>query len=151
MKPCNEPCPKCGNNDIHRLFRTVGDNWSSMIRSQHPAITTRWYKHDGYYCNTLADHIQHHCRCCQYEWFTDPLSTGEKEEKEPVNPLPHPLYWYDPTEDRGEELLWKNPEAQLLILTNVTYRIDKAKYIKYGWLTTADEEVRCFAFIPPVK
>lgn len=62
-KPCEQTCQKCGSSDIHREFVFKG---------------TRIAKANGTYldtkCSMAKDIIRSHCRCCQYEWDTNPLS-----------------------------------------------------------------------------
>lgn len=70
-KPCDYTCEKCGSGDVLLKFYTKGD-------SIHEGLNQN--KEDGNfiiraYCRKEAkrDHIEYHCRTCQYEWRTLPL------------------------------------------------------------------------------
>jgi len=55
------------------------------------------------------------------------------------------IVWFE-CDDRGERLLKNNPNNRVLVLTDVTFRIDYAKYIQNGRLVTANENVIRFTF-----
>jgi hypothetical protein len=72
IKPCELPCEKCGSLDVNRQFYAKGSN------AQAPSYGTIKNKFFHNPCNThhnqaTADHIHHHCRCCQYAWATRPI------------------------------------------------------------------------------
>ena len=52
-------------------------------------------------------------------------------------------------DDEGESLLKKNPDNLVLVETDITYRVDYAKYIENGRLRTSLENVIRFAFLKP--
>ncbi len=73
--PCALKCPKCGSDDIHREFHEKGNNWSTVLsevreRENALVVIDKW---DG---RAKRDCIIHHCRGCQYEWETEPLSSN---------------------------------------------------------------------------
>lgn len=71
--PCKISCIKCGSNDINRIYRKKGDYVSigmgekAIDRPPYLAIDIPW----GW--SVLQEHINHHCRVCQYDWQTEIL------------------------------------------------------------------------------
>ena len=67
LKPCNDPCCKCGSKDIHRnhYFKDEGVYNESFDRCKNKHAT-------GSYHNFIAtrEHIDHMCKCCHYRWQT---------------------------------------------------------------------------------
>ena len=49
-------------------------------------------------------------------------------------------------DDENEELIRQHRDNLCLIETDITFRIDRAQYIQNGRLTTANEDVKRFAF-----
>lgn len=73
MKPCNIHCPKCGSMDVYRLFRAKGTKMRVDYGDNTPK-TNKWQRWDDSYGGvSLKDHIDHHCRMCQYDWQGAPL------------------------------------------------------------------------------
>ena len=75
--PCELPCPKCGSADIHREFHRKGDRLDLSREEFEKKRTNKfirvaddaWERSDY-----IRDCISHHCRTCQYEWETEPMS-----------------------------------------------------------------------------
>ena len=57
----NEKCPKCGSSDINDRFLGLDD-----------------YKN---YHRVAREHIERHCRNCQYEWKALPFDSKEATER----------------------------------------------------------------------
>jgi hypothetical protein len=80
LKPCEILCPKCGSSDIYREFLARGEIDSLTYGERDRArenkfISLAW----GGESNAKKDCITHHCRCCQYEWETEPMEQeGQK-------------------------------------------------------------------------
>lgn len=72
--PCELPCPKCGSLDVARHFRAAGKSWTTHNREvENPhAEGHMWLR------TAKVDHIEHHCRCCQHDWQTEPLRGQNK-------------------------------------------------------------------------
>lgn len=70
-KPCDLPCPKCGSADVMRRF------WPKDERRQagiYDGFMSRYVSVTCWNAVALRDHIVHHCRCCQHEWSTPPMT-----------------------------------------------------------------------------
>jgi hypothetical protein len=78
MNPCNAPCPKCGSQDCMRRFhkRNAAIEVASGKYGESPL--PGWYGGEGYTFWATRDLIHHHCRTCQYEWVSKPLSKPKK-------------------------------------------------------------------------
>lgn len=75
IKPCDLPCPKCGSADILRRF------WPKGSLRQAKEYNKPMSKHVAVLCwnaRAIRDHIEHHCRCCHYEWSTPPIKAPKK-------------------------------------------------------------------------
>lgn len=72
LLPCQIPCPKCGSADISRVFRERRETWLTYA-CEH-VRTNRWVDVDRHSGLCLEDIITHHCRVCQWDWETLPLS-----------------------------------------------------------------------------
>ncbi len=71
---------------------------------------------------------------------------------QPNNNITSDINWRNIDDDETWELIRKNPESEVLIQTDVSYRIDRVEYIedsyRYGaWLRTAHEKVLRIAFL----
>lgn len=66
-------CIKCGSMDIFRQFRPKGSEYErDDMDAKNPYARE---DRDAWECmHVKRDHISHHCRCCQYEWLSLPLS-----------------------------------------------------------------------------
>lgn len=71
VMPCSIPCPKCGNDDIHRLFFSKGEQ---VENAEYCVAPCDWTVGQSHHYKAIRDLIKHHCRCCQYGWVTKPLS-----------------------------------------------------------------------------
>lgn len=69
--PCSLPCPKCGSQDIYRLFRRSGEQFN-VCWGDKPHDTD-FVVSDCISGFAKRDCIIHRCRCCEYRWETDPL------------------------------------------------------------------------------
>ncbi len=76
LLPCNERCPKCGSLDIHRLFRPKGDKWHVEHFEEGPH--TKYTGASGWDTYAKRDHIEHHCRTCQFDWQGAVLPKAKK-------------------------------------------------------------------------
>lgn len=79
VKPCDEPCGKCGSADISRRFFAKGDAMKTNTYDKRPS------KYAGGQCYSwlaTKDHLHNHCRCCGYEWQRLPMA------KRKAAPLP---------------------------------------------------------------
>lgn len=73
IKPCAMPCAKCGGIDIHRRFYATGQDTNGVYRKRTPS--SPWVnREDAFYQPAKKECVTHHCRCCGYEWETDPLT-----------------------------------------------------------------------------
>lgn len=78
MKPCKQPCPKCGSVDIYRMHHKPGDldlsfDAGETNRENEFVSIKGWLN-----ARVKQECIMHHCRCCQYEWESAPLNGGAK-------------------------------------------------------------------------
>lgn len=70
---CNQNCPKCGTNYIHRQHRMPGKEVRLSIGERNeckprlPYLDSDW----PYGWKTKREHISHHCRVCGHEWECD--------------------------------------------------------------------------------
>lgn len=70
VKPCELPCPKCGSADVYHHYRAKGEIWSQDKYGKH----SKYASGQAYTLTSFAEHIEHHCRGCQFDWQTKPLS-----------------------------------------------------------------------------
>ena len=72
--PCNIPCSKCGSLDVRRQFREEKSSWREGEVPKN--FEEGAYKFDPrtFRFAVLIERINHHCRCCGFEWETAPLS-----------------------------------------------------------------------------
>lgn len=80
MKPCEQPCPKCGSSNNLRQHRAEGTKWrfgvSSPFRKDLP-WKSDFLNFEGNYATTLKECIAHHCLTCQFVWETAPLAVSD--------------------------------------------------------------------------
>lgn len=69
MKPCKQPCPKCGSTDIYRLFKHQNQKWDDKDLDVSNFIN----RLSDFDVQATRDCIVHHCRGCQFNWQTKPL------------------------------------------------------------------------------
>lgn len=69
MKPCEESCPKCGGEDIHREFFKKGE----IKRYGDGTPPGFKCKGAGYWPVATKDLILHYCRDCKYQWHSEPM------------------------------------------------------------------------------
>jgi hypothetical protein len=72
ITPSEQPCPKCGSDDIHREYRESGEEWKTHGVSKQR--TSKHVKIGRWSGSAKRDCIVHHCRCCQFDWDTDALA-----------------------------------------------------------------------------
>ena len=72
-KPCDLLCPKCGSEKIYREFWERGKKESNHC-GQKEDRENKFVKISYFEIIGQKDHIQHHCRCCQFSWETEPIS-----------------------------------------------------------------------------
>lgn len=74
MKPCEIPCPKCGNIDISRKYHKKDEPLRRRNVVESEFITLNPYS-KTYPCESYPtakkEFLEHHCRCCQYQWDSD--------------------------------------------------------------------------------
>jgi hypothetical protein len=68
--PCNLPCPKCGSDDVHRLFYVKG---ADVPSKSYDRCGNKYASGMGHRFTAYREHLAHHCRCCQHDWQTLPL------------------------------------------------------------------------------
>lgn len=81
-KACNQPCKKCGHDDINRIFVQAGESiqWNSphnrtsiddcsFLIEEFPDFLTLTNEF-GKDFKVRRDLIKHNCRMCQYKWVT---------------------------------------------------------------------------------
>ena len=69
MKPCEMLCPKCGSLDVHRAYKEPGpyarnEFYKGKLEDSKFITQTRFEE------TVHIEHIEHHCRTCQYAWRT---------------------------------------------------------------------------------
>lgn len=69
MKPCEMLCPKCGSLDVRRIYREPGpyarnEFYKGGLEDSKFITQTRFDE------TVHIEHIEHHCRICQYAWRT---------------------------------------------------------------------------------
>ena len=80
LLPCNFPCEKCGSQDIARAFRPEGEKWRVEVYGR---AESKYAYADAYVATSSRDHINHRCRCCQYEWQTLPMKKQRRNRRTP--------------------------------------------------------------------
>lgn len=68
IKPGREPCPKCGELDICRVYYDKGDELTRSWGTKPTGKTTEFVARPAYDWKAKKDCIVHHCRICQYSW-----------------------------------------------------------------------------------
>lgn len=74
LRPCNEPCSKCGSLEIQRELRRER---GSIIYDIPERLKTKGRgasKKHPYY-PLLGEYLRHQCRCCGFVWGTDCYKT----------------------------------------------------------------------------
>jgi ssDNA-binding Zn-finger/Zn-ribbon topoisomerase 1 len=74
VKPCDEPCPKCGSADIHRLFHKRNSLVERPNLKYGVAPLEKYIGGSGFHWYATRDLIAHHCRTCQHEWASKALA-----------------------------------------------------------------------------
>ena len=77
-KPCDIPCPKCGNADIMRAYLARGSRFKSV---EYDRAGNKYAHAVGWSSTSERDHIHNHCRCCQYTWQTLPMPKRRKPKE----------------------------------------------------------------------
>ncbi len=72
-KPCKLACPKCGSIDISRKFIAKGTKEYICFTEEDKVERNPFLKLKDSYSIAKKDYIEHHCRCCQYNWQSDTL------------------------------------------------------------------------------
>lgn len=72
--PCNESCKKCGSIDIYRRFEAKG---SKIKNEEYDKSPYKWVSGQCYSYKADRDFIFNHCRVCQYDWVSKPLSKNK--------------------------------------------------------------------------
>ena len=75
--PCSASCAKCGNDDIYRRFYEAGKDTNGPSPKRDLKSTEWVNRSDAWVQPALKDCIVHHCRCCGYQWDSDPLPNAE--------------------------------------------------------------------------
>jgi hypothetical protein len=79
QKPCNQNCPKCGGNEIHRAHRQPGESVKKSFGEKSdckpvlPWLDSDW----PYGWKVKREHIGHHCCVCGHEWECDVLPNAD--------------------------------------------------------------------------
>lgn len=84
-KPCNVPCPMCGSDDIHRTYRSKGDE-IGYPSDGSPGRSSQYVKREWMDWRVLSECIVHHCRTCQFYWDS-PVLARTKPPKDPASTL----------------------------------------------------------------
>lgn len=86
MKPCEQPCPKCGHEDVARTFHLGGSHIKGTIGLDYgecPIKDHKWLvSGGGHYWKANSDMIQHVCRCCEFSWATKPMKKPKKQRSD---------------------------------------------------------------------
>ncbi|WP_250538753.1 hypothetical protein [Caballeronia sp. INML3B] len=69
--PCDLPCTKCGSTDVMRRFWPKGEQRQAK---KYDGFMSRFVSVSCWSATAQRDHIVHHCRCCQFEWSTPPMT-----------------------------------------------------------------------------
>lgn len=80
--PCNQPCPKCGSDNINRSWIAPG---IPVIPPNYKATTGNVVEYTSGKTSTSYDRIRSHCWCCHYEWDRKTLAAeaaGGDDESE---------------------------------------------------------------------
>lgn len=74
LRPCNEPCSKCGSLDIQRELRR---GRGSIIYDIPERLKTkgRGASESHPYYPLLGEYLRHQCRCCGFVWGSDCYTT----------------------------------------------------------------------------
>lgn len=75
VMPCDEKCPKCGSENIHRMFHAEGTN---IDNDKYDKAPCRWTTGQCHSYKATKDLIRHHCRCCRHGWVNKPLPKRKK-------------------------------------------------------------------------
>ena len=70
LKPCKSICHKCGWDDIHLTYRSVGESlkYYSKYSSEYTDL-----------CKVTKEHIHYQCTKCGYTWDTEPMNTRDTD------------------------------------------------------------------------
>lgn len=87
VKPCDEPCPKCGNADISLRYAAAGSSHvyglvgtADTLENETEYSVKKHYDVRKY----KKDTINHYCRKCQYQWEGAPLDAPQETESASV-------------------------------------------------------------------
>jgi hypothetical protein len=78
MKPCEIPCPKCGSLDVNRTYRAEGESLNRRLNPVEPDTEHVCREELRPFCTIMKakkEFIEHHCRCCRYDWDSDCLKS----------------------------------------------------------------------------
>lgn len=75
VRPCDVPCPKCGNADVQRRFFAQGEHMETKTYNRSPSKYASGQSHSY---SAHRDHLQNTCKCCCYVWQTLPLAKQRK-------------------------------------------------------------------------
>lgn len=70
--PCDATCPKCGTTDINLKFIPKGKK-SPWYNNLSDAFKDFYDSPKEGYSHAKTEHIQMHCRTCQYKFVMFPL------------------------------------------------------------------------------
>lgn len=75
--PCSASCAKCGCDDIYRRYYDVGKDTNGPT-PKYDFKSTEWVnRSDAWVQPAIKDCIVHVCRCCGYQWDSDPLPNSD--------------------------------------------------------------------------
>lgn len=74
--PCDEPCPKCGTQDINRKLRS---GRGSILFDPEERLIIKGETHPVYAIR--GQYIRHQCRCCGFVWGSDCLDAKATPDK----------------------------------------------------------------------
>jgi len=75
--PCSASCAKCGSDDIYRRYYDAGKDTNGPS-PKRDLKSTEWVdRSDAWVQPAIKDCIVHVCRCCGYQWDSDPLPNNE--------------------------------------------------------------------------
>lgn len=70
VRPCDEPCEKCGATDIYRRFIAKG---GEVPHEGYDRCASKYGTGQCHSWKATRDHVNHHCRCCGFVWQTPPM------------------------------------------------------------------------------
>lgn len=77
VRPCDEPCPKCGNADISRIFIPKGE---TVPHEGYDKCSSKFGTGQCHSWQATRDHIHNTCRCCGFRWQVLPMKRGRVAE-----------------------------------------------------------------------